>query len=36
MSFKVSYDPRHQVTFAGEGNTVWSFEVPSLAPARPF
>ncbi len=36
MSFRVFYDPRHQVTFAVEGNTVWSFKAPSLAGARPF
>jgi hypothetical protein len=36
MSFKVFYDPRHQVTFAVEGNTVWSFKAPSLAAAPPF
>lgn len=36
MSFKVFYDPRHQVTFAVEGNEVWSFKAPSLAANRPF
>jgi hypothetical protein len=36
MSFKVFYDPRHQVTFAVEGNTVWSFKASSLAANRPF
>lgn len=36
MSFKVFYDPRHQVTLAVEGNAVWSFKAPSLAANRPF
>jgi len=36
MSFKVFYDPRHQVPFAVEGNTVWSFKAPSLAASRAF
>jgi hypothetical protein len=36
MSFRVLYDPRHEVTFAVEGNEVWSFKAPSLAATRPF
>ena len=36
MSFKVLYDPRHEVTLAVEGNEVWSFKAPSLAANRPF
>ena len=36
MSFRVLYDPRHEVTFAVEGNEVWSFKAPSLAANRPF
>lgn len=36
MSFRVLYDPRHEVTFAVEGSEVWSFKAPSLAANRPF
>ena len=36
MSFKVLYDPRHEVTLAVEGNEVWSFKAPYLAAKRPF
>lgn len=36
MSFRVLYDPRHEVTLAVEGNEVWSFKAPSLAATRPF
>jgi hypothetical protein len=36
MSFRVFYDPRHEVTLAVEGDTVWSFKAPSLAPGRAF
>jgi hypothetical protein len=36
MSFRVFYDPRHEVTLAVEGNTVWSFKAPWLAPERSF
>ena len=36
LSFRVLYDPRHEVTFAVEGNEVWSFKAPSLAANRPF
>jgi len=32
----VFYDPRHQVTLAVKGNTVWSCKAPSLAANRPF
>ena len=28
MSYRVLYDARHEVTFAVEGNTVWSFKAP--------
>jgi hypothetical protein len=31
MSYRVLYDPRHQVTLAVEGGTVWSFKAPPLA-----
>jgi len=36
MSYRVFYDPRHQVTFAVEGNAVWSFKAPLVAAGRPF
>ena len=36
MSFRVLYDPRHEVTFAVEGHEVWSFKAPSLAATRSF
>ena len=36
MSFRVLYDPRHRVTLAVEGNTVWSFKAPTLATSRGF
>jgi hypothetical protein len=36
MSFKVFYDPRHDVTFAVAGSEVWSFKAPPLAANRPF
>ncbi len=36
MSFRVLYDPRHEVTFTVEGNEVWSFKAPSLAATRAF
>lgn len=36
MSFRVLHDPRHQVTLAVEGNTVWSFKAPSIATNRGF
>ena len=36
MSFRVFYDPRHEVTLAVEGHTVWSFKAPLLAPGRGF
>ena len=31
MSYRVRYDPRHGVTLAVDGGTVWSFKAPALA-----